>query len=385
MGGLPTPVGAVPTAAPAGSPVAKAASPAPAAAPATKAAAVTPKGQVTYGIGTANNLSFLDPQDQAGSATWQFYQYLLHDELVKHYPGPQLYQSALAESYEIAPDFKSATFKLREGIKFHDGSPITPQDVKWTFENYRGTNATLLKSKTATIETPDARTVKFVFKDAFPDFLDLYAGFASGAGWIVPLPYSAPAVHRIEFPGFEDPSVRFSDQRLREAVSLAIDRRALSATETNGIAKPAGNWIPEEFPGALKVPAPERNLARAKQLLAEAGYPDGFEVEQITPVISTLNSLAERILTQLREVGIRSRLNDERWAQYKASTNPQERQRLMEEIQRYHVDNTIVAPVFQAVYFGGQSKRIANAPQEIWSAYPFFSSIGPYEDIRLRE
>ena len=96
---------------------------------------------------------------------------------------------SLAESYEFAPDNKSATFKLRQGIKFHDGKPITPEDVKFTFEKYRGANAGILKEKTAAIETPDDRTIKFVFKEPFLDFLTIYGSPSSGAGWIVPKAY----------------------------------------------------------------------------------------------------------------------------------------------------------------------------------------------------
>jgi len=59
-------------------------------------------------------------------------------------PG-KTFAPSLAESYEIAPDHKSATFKLRPNIKFHDGKPVTTEDVKFTFEKYRGANAGVLK------------------------------------------------------------------------------------------------------------------------------------------------------------------------------------------------------------------------------------------------
>ena len=108
--------------------------------------------------------------------------------MIKHLPGQPLAPS-LAESYEIAPDFKSATFKLRPGIKFHNGDPVTPEDVKFTYENYRGVWAKLFKDKLDRIESPDPRTVRFLFKEPFVDFLVLYGSPASGAGWIVPAKY----------------------------------------------------------------------------------------------------------------------------------------------------------------------------------------------------
>ena len=96
---------------------------------------------------------------------------------------------SLAESYEVAPDFKSATFKLRPNIKFHDGSPVTPDDVKFTYMNYRGANAKILHDKLDRIDAPDDRTVKFFFKEPFVDFMMIYGSPSSGAGWIVPKAY----------------------------------------------------------------------------------------------------------------------------------------------------------------------------------------------------
>src|SRR5439155_24821419 len=103
--------------------------------------------------------------------------------MVKHMPG-QTFAPSLAESYEIAPDSKSATFKLRPNIKFHDGSPVTPEDVKFTYENYRGASAGILKAKLERIELPDNRTVKLFFKESFFDFLTVYGSPASGAACI---------------------------------------------------------------------------------------------------------------------------------------------------------------------------------------------------------
>src|SRR5256885_3022481 len=53
---------------------------------------------------------------------------------------------------------------FRAGIKFHDGSPVTPEDVKWSYEHYHGASATLLQEKTHAIDIVNDRTVKFSFK-----------------------------------------------------------------------------------------------------------------------------------------------------------------------------------------------------------------------------
>jgi peptide/nickel transport system substrate-binding protein len=174
------------TAVPAGAPPAAptvAAKPQATAAPA--AAPLGAKGKFSYAFHTSISPSWLDPQENPPQVTPYNFQYALHDALVKPMPGKD-FAPSLAESYEVAPDFKSATFKLRPNIKFHDGSPVTPEDVKFTFEQYRGASAAVLKSKVERIDLPDDRTVKFFFKEPFLDFLILYASPASGAAWIVP-------------------------------------------------------------------------------------------------------------------------------------------------------------------------------------------------------
>ncbi|HEX2171840.1 MAG TPA: ABC transporter substrate-binding protein, partial [Dehalococcoidia bacterium] len=147
-----------------------------------------PKGRMVYAWSTGLSPAWLDPQENGLVITPYMHQYALHDAVVKHMPD-KLMTPSLAESYEVAPDFKSATFRLRENIKFHDGTPVTSEDVKFTYENYRGANAKVLKDRTASIETPDARTIRFNFTEPFLDFLTIYGTPASGAGWVVPKAY----------------------------------------------------------------------------------------------------------------------------------------------------------------------------------------------------
>ena len=87
-----------------------------------------PTGQFNYAWHTTISPAWFDPQENPPQITPYNFAYALHDALVKHLPG-QPFAPSLAESYEVAPDFKSATFKLRQGIKFHNGDAVTPEDV----------------------------------------------------------------------------------------------------------------------------------------------------------------------------------------------------------------------------------------------------------------
>jgi len=77
---------------------------------------------------------------------------------------------------------------IRKGAKFHDGTPVTSDDVKFSFERYRGAQAAQIKGRVASIETPDPGHVRFKLKTAWPDFLTFYAS-ATGAGWVVSKAY----------------------------------------------------------------------------------------------------------------------------------------------------------------------------------------------------
>ena len=71
-----------------------------------------------------------------------------------------------------------------------------------------------------------------------------------------------------------------ADRRVREAMDLAIDRRALARVVFEGLAKPMSQLMPDNFFGASpNLPERRADLPKARALLAEAGYPKGFEME----------------------------------------------------------------------------------------------------------
>jgi peptide/nickel transport system substrate-binding protein len=311
---------------------------------------------------------------------------------------------SLAEHAEMTADFTKAAFRLRLGLKFHDGHPLTTADVKWTYENYKGLSFKIFHDKLDHIEIVDDRTIIFHFKEPFVDFLDLFNGASNGIGWIVPKHYyeqvgkdgfktrpigagpfkfvsqevgvqmafeawqeywrRPPGVKtisikgirdlaarmaglqtgeldlaygmtgkllsrvmadpklrwdrnftspwRLVFPGYNEPDSPFHDKRVRQAVSLAINRQFLARQETQGIGIPWGNWMSAENRDALRgdgqdLPVPEHDPEKAKQLLAQAGFPNGFDFEWFVPFVPYFD-MGERILTDLRAVGIRGKM-----------------------------------------------------------------------------
>ena len=108
-----------------------------------------------------------------------------------------------------------------------------------------------------------------------------------------------------------DPKSPWADKRIRLAANYAIDRRALSEAETLGASKPTGNIIPRAFEFALPIEPYPYDPAKAKQLLAEAGYPNGFdagELHQIPPYFS----MGETIMGYLGAVGFKLKMR--RWS-----------------------------------------------------------------------
>jgi peptide/nickel transport system substrate-binding protein len=104
-----------------------------------------------------------------------------------------------------------------------------------------------------------------------------------------------------------DPKSPWSDRRVRLAANYAIDRRALSEAETLGASRPTGSVIPRNFEFALPLEPYPYDPTKAKQLLAEAGYPKGFdagELHQVPPYFS----MGEAIVGYLQAVGIRLKM-----------------------------------------------------------------------------
>ena len=359
-----------------------------------------PEGTVTWGVHITLASRWLDPAETEGIITPFMVLYALHDALVKPMPAGWNTPS-LAESWSQSKDGLTYEFVLRKGVKFHNGDPVTADDVKFSFERYRGSGAKALKDRVREVQIVDPGRVRFVLKDPWPDFMTFYGTSATGSGWIVPKKYvekvgddgfkkapigagpyrfvsfnpgvelvleayegywrKTPSVKRLVLrslpeettraaalkkgevdisylltgpvaedvrrtPGFKltapsqasgvfwldipdqwDPKSPWHDRRVRLAASHAIDRNALNQAETLGFSKPTGGVIPRAFEFSKPFEPHAFDPARAKQLLTEAGYPNGFDAGDFYPW-PPYTSMGEALASYLQTVGIRSRI-----------------------------------------------------------------------------
>src|SRR5216110_427925 len=368
-----------------------------------------PQGQLTWGVHISLAPTWFDPAETPGIITPFMVLYALHDALVKPMPGLAM-GASLAESWSASEDALIYDFVLHDGIKFHNGEPVTAEDVKFSFERYRGTSHDLMKARVASVEALNRRHVRFTLKEPWPDFMVFYAT-ATGAGWIVPKKYvekvgedgfkkapigagpykyvsfdpgieltleafdgywrKKPSVKRLVFrcipdeatrlaalkggevdivysirgelaeelrstPGLTlkpsviqgtqwvyfadqwDPKSPWHDERVRRAASLAMDRQGINQALTMGRSRLTNSIIPESFEFYWQPPEPVYDPAKARQLLAEAGHPKGFDAGEFF-VDASYSNVAEALLNNFAEIGIRSRLRPlERAAFFKA-------------------------------------------------------------------
>ena len=180
-----------------------------------------PEGQLTWGVHITLAPTWLDPAETPGIITPFMLYYALHDALAKPMPGQRMAPS-LAESWTTSPDGLVYEFVLRKGAKFHNGDPVTADDVKFSFERYRGAAAQLLKQKVAAVDVVDPLRVRFRLKQPWPDFMTFYGSPATGAGWIVPKKY----VEKVGDDGFKKAPVGAGPYRFvsfSPGVSLVLE------------------------------------------------------------------------------------------------------------------------------------------------------------------
>jgi peptide/nickel transport system substrate-binding protein len=377
--------------------------------PRVGAAAEVPAGQMTWAAHITLAPTWFDPAETPGIGTPFMLLYALHDALVKPMPGNPMAPS-LAESWSLSKDGLAYEFVLRQGVRFHNGDPVTSEDVKFSFERYRGAAAKLLHERVS-VEAADPHRVRFKLKEPWPDFMTYYGSLTTGAGWVVPKKYlekvgddgfkkapigagpyrfvsfnpgielvleayeqywrKVPSVKRLVIKSVQDEATRlamlkrgeadviyllqgelaeevrrtsgltlkptpivsthwlvfldqwdpkspWADRRVRLAANHAMNRQAVNEALTLGFSRITWSIIPASFDFFWQPPAYAFDPARAKQLLAEAGYPNGFDAGDLwcEPPTATMS---EALMGYLQAVGIRVKLRPlERAAFFKA-------------------------------------------------------------------
>jgi peptide/nickel transport system substrate-binding protein len=151
-------------------------------------AVAAPDGTLTIGVHVTLVSRWLDPVETEALITPFMVLYALHDALVKPMPGG-LNTPSLAESWSVSKDGLAYDFVLRKGARFHNGDPVTADDVKFSYDRYKGASAKLLQEKIKEVQVTAPNRVRFLLKAPWPDFMAFYGTSATGAGWIVPKKY----------------------------------------------------------------------------------------------------------------------------------------------------------------------------------------------------
>jgi peptide/nickel transport system substrate-binding protein len=367
---------------------------------AAKPAARTPQGELK--IGMAAKLTTLDPHG-AQSVDRETHTAMQHvfDTLVKRDPKSGDIVPHLATGW-TSPNPTTWEFTLRDGVKFHDGSPLTSADVKATAERVvelKGPVAPLW-AQLDTVETPDPKTVRFKTKapvgTLVADTLLLPIGPAAQMNtegfWSKPIgsgpfkyaswradadlrleanmeywggppaaktlvfkyipevaarvtaietgeldltyripPDQVPALERnadlkleavpsydYYFLWFNSSREPFTDKRVRQAMIHAVDIDKM----VNDLLKGAGQRATAPIPPTVFGHAPQTpyayDPAKAKQLLAEAGKPDGFETSFIWYSGAGVQDreIGQALVSYWAAVGVKVKVDEQERAQW---------------------------------------------------------------------
>src|SRR5438552_7511174 len=109
-------------------------------------AAAAAEDQMTWGLHVSLAPTWFDPAETSGIIAPFLVLYAVHDAMVRPRPGHTV-APGLAESWNVSPDGLVYEFVLRKGVRFHNGELLTGEDVKFSFERYRGAAHKTLKER----------------------------------------------------------------------------------------------------------------------------------------------------------------------------------------------------------------------------------------------
>jgi len=138
-------------------------------------------GKDSLTIGLTLEPTGLDPTAKAGAEIAEVVLYNVFETLTKIQSDGSV-KPLLAESWEISPDLKTYTFRLRRGVKFHNGAPLDARAVKYSFERAAGNQSTNKDRRVFTnisVQVVAPHTVVLINKEIDPNFLFLVGGASS--------------------------------------------------------------------------------------------------------------------------------------------------------------------------------------------------------------
>ncbi|MUT67618.1 ABC transporter substrate-binding protein [Paenibacillus sp. NEAU-GSW1] len=349
-------------------------------------------------VAIPQDLDFLDPHLAVAAGTQEVL-FNIFEGLLKPNEKGELYP-AIAESYEVSPDGLTYTFKLRSGVKFHNGNPVTSEDVKYSYDRLAaptesGKPLSPAFGSVQSIEAPDASTIIIKLKENNTSFLTSLTAAVIPSGYedsnknpIGTGPFKfkeylpgqrisvekfadyyvagIPSLDQVEFRIITDPEAsllalksgevdiyprigterleeladqfnsvsapqnlvqlmtfnidkkQYSDVRVRQAINYAVNVDEI----IEGVALGKGTKLGSNLSPVLAKYFQEglentyaTDIEKAKSLLAEAGYKDGFETTLSVPSNYQFHvDTAQVIAQQLAKIGIKVKIEPVEWA-----------------------------------------------------------------------
>ena len=352
-----------------------------------------PGGSVVYGM--TQDLASLDPHVDTDAGTRDVV-FNLYEGLVKPTSDGGLIP-AVASDYTISDEAKTYTFTLRDGVTFHDGTPVTIEDVKYSIDRYAEIQgeSSAFSSLVDSVEVQDDKTLVVNLKESYSEFLPMMtiaiipksnedpAGNPIGTGPFKYVSYTpgqnlelekydgywqegVPSLDSVEFKFIADVDTAFvelqagtidilkyltsaqaetlgddynivqgsmnlvhamylnsayeplSKTEVRQALCYAVDRDAINNFIFGGKSHIIGSHM---IPAMSKYYEPEAETVysydpeKAKELLADAGYADGFDLEITVPSSYSQHvDSAQIIADELSQVGVNVTLNQVEWS-----------------------------------------------------------------------
>ena len=307
---------------------------------------------------------------------------------------------AVAEDFKTSDDGKMYTFVLRNGIKFHNGNPVTVDDVIYSINQAISMKFTGYDN-VASVQATDDKTIEIILSEADNEFLPyltvaivpkdyteqatrpigtgpyklesfteqqslvltknmyywqegkphldkvIYKSVSDGTSAVFELQSGSVDLLSVEYPVIQQLDVNkfnivetpsnsvqmlalnndyepFRDIRVRQAISYAVDSNEIIKTVNKGYAKRAASPI---IPSLTKLydnslnAAYETDIEKAKQLMKEAGYENGFSLKITGPSIYQVHmDTAQVIINQLKEIGINASIESVDWSTWLSNT-----------------------------------------------------------------